>query len=222
MLQNPIGVFLYGDKEKAQNIIVEIEKDGKNFLVGLSLNYNRTGIDVNSIRGLFPKDLHEWLLWIQQNKALYLNKEKVQNLIAQQQTNFADVSNLDLNSISNIIQNFKNPSLETEKNQKNQIVFREKIPEKIPGFLLLRRRRSGRRRSYRCCVLSSAKALRWINQRSLPRSKSFTDLISHPMTPISTPISPLPKTIENSVAELVDSGVCTSEVVVYGEDIVLY
>lgn len=116
MLQNPIGVFLYGDKEKAQNIIVEIEKDGKNFLVGLSLNYNRTGIDVNSIRGLFPKDLHEWLLWIQQNKALYLNKEKVQNLITQQQINLADVSYLDLNSINNIIENFKNPSLETKKN----------------------------------------------------------------------------------------------------------
>lgn len=119
MLQNPIGVFLYGDKEKAQNIIVEIEKDGKNFLVGLSLNYNRTGIDVNSIRGLFPKETFKWLYWIQEGKALYLNKEKVQNLIAQQRTNLADVSNLDLNSINNIIENFKNPSLETEKNQEN-------------------------------------------------------------------------------------------------------
>ena len=39
-----------------------------------------------------------------------MNKEKVQNLIAQQRTNLAEVSNLDLNSINNIIENFKNSS----------------------------------------------------------------------------------------------------------------
>ena len=85
----------------------------------MSLNYNRTGIDVNSIRGLFPKETSRWLYWIQQNKALYLNKEKVQKLITQQQTNFAEVSNLDLNSISNIINNFENAINIAEKNQKN-------------------------------------------------------------------------------------------------------
>ena len=46
------------------------------------------------------------------------NKEKVQNLIAQQRTNLADVNNLDLNSINNIIQNFENPSV-SSKNPKN-------------------------------------------------------------------------------------------------------
>ena len=56
---------------------------------------------------------------------MYLNKEKVQNLIAQQRTNLADVSNLDLNSIDNIIQNFENPSLY------------EKNPEKTSGELKL-------------------------------------------------------------------------------------
>ena len=39
-----------------------------------------------------------------------MNKEKVQSLIAQQRTNLAEVSNLDLNSINNIIENFKNSS----------------------------------------------------------------------------------------------------------------
>lgn len=36
-LQNPIAVFAYGDKTKAQNIIIPLQKDGKNFIVGLSL-----------------------------------------------------------------------------------------------------------------------------------------------------------------------------------------
>ena len=125
-LQTPIAIFEYGDKSKAQNIIVEIEKDGKNFLVGLSLNYNRTGIDVNSIRGLFPKETANWLNWIQEGKALYLNKEKVQKLIAQQRTNLADVSNLDLNSISNIINNFENASDIAEKNQEKFHITRKR------------------------------------------------------------------------------------------------
>ena len=116
-LQKPIAIFEYGDKSKAQNIIVEIEKDGKNFLVGLSLNSDYRGIAINDIRGLFPKETANWLNWIQEGKALYLNKEKVQKLITQQRTNLAEVSNLDLNSINNIIENFKNPSLENEKNQ---------------------------------------------------------------------------------------------------------
>ena len=86
--------------------------------VGLSLNSEFRGSAVNDIRGLFPKDLHEWLTWIQDGKSLYLNKEKVQNLIAQQRTNLADVNNLDLNSINNIIQNFENPSV-SSKNPEN-------------------------------------------------------------------------------------------------------
>ena len=117
-LNNPVAIFEYGDKDKAQNIIVEIQKDGKNFLVGLSLNYHHDGLDVNSIRGLFPKETANWLNWIQEGKALYLNKEKVQSLITQQQTNFADVSNPDLNSVNNIVNNFENANIKSEKNQK--------------------------------------------------------------------------------------------------------
>ena len=95
-----------------------MQKDGKNFIVGLSLNFQHDGLVVNSIRGLYPKDLHEWLTWIQDGKTLYLNKEKVQNLIAQQRRDLADVSYLDLNSINNIIQNFENPSV-SSKNPEN-------------------------------------------------------------------------------------------------------
>lgn len=107
-LRNPIAIFAYGDSRKAQNIIVDIQNNGNDFLVGLTLNYNHDGINVNSIRGLFPKDTANWLNWIQQGKALYLDKKRVQNRIAQQRTNSADVSYPDLNSIENIVRNFRN------------------------------------------------------------------------------------------------------------------
>lgn len=111
-LQSPIAVFSYGDKSKAQNVIVELDKNGKKFVVGLHLNQIRKGIEVNSIRGLFPKNNAEWLNWINQNKALYLNKEKIQALINKQRTNLADVEYLDLDSTTKIVENFENPKLE--------------------------------------------------------------------------------------------------------------
>ena len=55
------------------------------------------------------------LSWIQNGKALYLDKEKIQKLIDQQRTNLADVTYLDLDSVSNVVENLKNPSLPEEK-----------------------------------------------------------------------------------------------------------
>ena len=77
-LQNPIAAFAYGDKSKSQNVIVEIQKDGKNFLVGVHFNQAKNGIEVSSIRGIFPKNNSEWLNWIAQGKSIYLNKGKIQ------------------------------------------------------------------------------------------------------------------------------------------------
>lgn len=122
-LQNPLAVFSYGDKTKAQNIIVPLQKNGKNFIVGLSLNPTVGGkaLEINSIRNVFPKDNSEWLNLISQGKALYLDKEKIQTLIAQQRTNLADVEYLDLDSAAKVVENFENPKPES----KNDILFRD-------------------------------------------------------------------------------------------------
>lgn len=110
-LENPIAIFSYGNKDKAQNIIVEIEKAGKKFVVGLHLNQDRRGILVNDIRGIFPKDNAEWLNWISQGKLLYVDKNKIQDLIDKQRTNLAEVEYLDLDSITNIVKEFENPTV---------------------------------------------------------------------------------------------------------------
>ena len=117
VLQHPLALFSYGDKTKAQNIIVSLQKDGNNFIVGLSLNPSVGGhkLEINSIRNVFPKKNAEWLNWISQGKALYIDKEKVQNLIDQQRTILADVDYLDLDSVANILKDFQNPTID-EKN----------------------------------------------------------------------------------------------------------
>jgi hypothetical protein len=93
-INDPLAVFSYGDSTKMINIIIEIKRDGKNFLVGISLNPTVKGekLEIHSVRNVFPKDTIEWINWINQSKGLYFNKEEVLNLLDQQQINPADVA----------------------------------------------------------------------------------------------------------------------------------
>ena len=115
-LQEPVAVFAYGNKDKSQNVIAEIQKDGKNFLIGIHFNQSRNGLEVSSIRGIFPKDNAEWLNWVSQGKTLYLDKEKIQALIDQQRKTLADVEYLDLDSVAKLVNDFENPKLSEEEN----------------------------------------------------------------------------------------------------------
>lgn len=126
-LQYPIAVFAYGNKTKAQNIIIPLQKDGKNFIVGLSLKPTVNGktLEINSIRNVFPKNNSEWLNWISQGKALYLDKEKIQALIDQQRTILADVDYLDLDSVAKIVENFDNPVKNDENLSEGDELFRD-------------------------------------------------------------------------------------------------
>ena len=116
-LQDPVAVFAYGNKGKMQNIVVGIASNGKQFIVGLSLNpvVNGKALEINSIRNVFPKDNAEWLNWISQGKMLYADKEKIQALIDKQRTILADVDYLNLDDVTKIVENFENPTIEDEE-----------------------------------------------------------------------------------------------------------
>lgn len=101
-LQKPVAVFEYGNKEKSQNVIVELQKDDKNFLVGVFFNQKREGFEVSSIRGLFNRDNIDWFRWIEQGKMIYGNKEKIQVLAVQQRTNLADVNDKEAGTSSDL------------------------------------------------------------------------------------------------------------------------
>ena len=131
MLQKPIAVFHYGDK--AMNVIVEIEYEGRDLLVGLVLNQDRNGIEIHSVRGLFPKDTAKWLNWITQGKAIYLNKEIIQTKITQQRTNLADVGHLNLDDLAKVIKEFENPNIE-ENAFDDDILFRGRYVEGQLGY----------------------------------------------------------------------------------------
>ena len=77
-IKNPVAVFSYGDAEKAQNVIIDLMHEDKNFLIGIHFNQKHGNSIVSSIRGIFPKDTAEWLNWINQGKGLYLDIKKIQ------------------------------------------------------------------------------------------------------------------------------------------------
>lgn len=123
-IANPIASFSYGDKGKSQNILTMLEHEGENFLVGMFIRPTIKGriLEVNSIRNVFPKNSESIVKWIEQGKLTNANKKKLLNFLDQQRTNHADVAFVlpdeqvkqvnSETSITKIVKNFKNPTLE--------------------------------------------------------------------------------------------------------------
>lgn len=116
-MQKPIAIFSY-TKDNVRNIIVDVKHGDKHFLVGVTLNYKAGEIEINSVSGLFPKDNHEWLKWIQEGKAIRIDqKEKVQQIIDSLRMNPGEAERIGLNleDVAKIVENFENPTIEDEE-----------------------------------------------------------------------------------------------------------
>ena len=112
-IQKPIAIFNYS-KDNMRNLIVDVSRGGKHFLVGVTLNYKADNIEINSVSGLFPKENHEWIKWIQDGKVLRIDqKEKVQDLINSLRTNPAESERIGLNldDVAKKVKDFENPKL---------------------------------------------------------------------------------------------------------------
>ncbi len=123
-IQKPIAIFTYS-KDNMRNLIVDTMHNGKHFLVGITLGYKSGELEVNSVSGLFPKESHEWVKWIQDGKAVRIDqKEKVQDLINSLRTNPAESERIGLNldSAAKIVQNFDNPKLPEENDVRLSII----------------------------------------------------------------------------------------------------
>ena len=115
-IQKPIAIFQYS-KPNMRNLIVDLTKGEKHFLVGVTLDYRKGELAVNSVSGLFPKENHEWIKWIQDGKAIRIDqKEKVLSLIDSLRTNpeEAERIGLNLNSVANIVKGFDNSNISDE------------------------------------------------------------------------------------------------------------
>nr|DAJ60186.1 MAG TPA: Large polyvalent protein associated domain 38 [Caudoviricetes sp.] len=116
-IQQPIAIFEYS-KPNMRNLIVDVKRGDKHFLVGVTLDYKTGDIEINSVSGLFPKESHEWIKWIQDGKAIRIDqKEKVQTIIDSLRTNPAESERIGLNldDVTKIVKSFENPTVEEEE-----------------------------------------------------------------------------------------------------------
>ena len=116
-IQQPIAIFEYS-KPNMRNLIVDVKRGDKHFLVGVTLDYKAGDIEINSVSGLFPKESHEWIKWIQDGKAIRIDqKEKVQTIIDSLRTNPAESERIGLNldDVTKIVKSFENPTVEEEE-----------------------------------------------------------------------------------------------------------
>lgn len=116
-IQKPIAIFEY-TKSNMRNLIVDVTRGDKHFLVGVTLNYKAGDIEINSVSGLFPKESHERVKWIQDGKAIRIDqKEKVQKIIDSLRTNPAESERIGLNldDAAKVVNTFENPTIEEEE-----------------------------------------------------------------------------------------------------------
>ena len=144
-IQKPLAIFAYGDKNKAQNLMIAVSQqnnEGKQFLVGISISPNVKGehLEINSVRNVFPKNYHDWVHWILQGKALRIDgKKEIQAILDALRINPVDyINENDLDSAAKIVNDFQNPSLPSEDlneiNENVQYSLRTKPEPKKKGI----------------------------------------------------------------------------------------
>ncbi len=122
-LQSPVAVFTYGKSKDIRNIIVDIDYNGENILIGLVMNKRQSNLKINDIKGLFPKSTSNWLRWIADKKDLYLNSKKIQALVEARQTNPDSQPLLDLDLIAKVQERLE------ETKHRDEMIARAELQE---------------------------------------------------------------------------------------------
>lgn len=121
-IQSPIVVFNNTkDKDSGKVILVELKKDGRNFIVAiqteLRLHRGNIIVEVNKISTLFPKEARGVVNWINNKKYTNLDKEKALQWIgALRNHHGTELTDEELSFSTNIVKEFVNPSLGDRKN----------------------------------------------------------------------------------------------------------
>lgn len=120
-INNPIAVFDSSThkKDDSKVIFTELKSNGNNFVVIMRVRtaQDNSGIEVNDIRSLYPKDHVGGVRnWVEQGLLRYADKKKLVGFLTQS-TNLIGGKETDYNSLDSttkIVQNFENPKLSND------------------------------------------------------------------------------------------------------------
>ncbi|GHU86103.1 hypothetical protein FACS1894153_2530 [Bacteroidia bacterium] len=148
-IQNPLAVFNSSTIVGRKLIFTELDhtdnKTGKtkNFIVAVELNaINGKNIEINDIRSVYPRNNSQIISAINNEYAIYLDKDRIKNWISKQQFNSAEVTNpilstkiqKDFKSAIKKVEDFENPKI-SNKNLRG--MFLQKTSNKQKQFKII-------------------------------------------------------------------------------------
>ncbi len=116
-MADPIAVFKNYGKEGNRSILTELSTEQGNFLVTLTLGEGHD-VDFNVITSVFGKGESNIVDWIKKGFATYINKEKALNYLHHSALKAVTSDNQELSSATKVVENFENPALSDEKENK--------------------------------------------------------------------------------------------------------
>ncbi|MDR2591852.1 MAG: hypothetical protein LBC59_03495 [Chitinispirillales bacterium] len=117
-IQYPIMVFDSKTRVDCKVILTELKSGGVNFVVAMEVYHkrgaNKSVVEINSIRSLYPKDqINDIFVWSNDGLLRYVNKEKASAFVSQRRSQFPPKWSRNAEAqMLNIINKFKNPSTE--------------------------------------------------------------------------------------------------------------
>lgn len=118
-LAYPIAVFDARKKNGGKVILTELSEKGNNFIVAVHVrkndNVRKINVEVNDVRSIYPKDRKNGILdWVNEGLMKWVDKDKASQFLSTQWPNYIGggaQTNEALSSATNIIENFKNPTI---------------------------------------------------------------------------------------------------------------
>ena len=131
----PIAVF-NSTNNRDKVILTELKKDGKNFIVAIkAVERRRKGgvvLEVNEIATLYPKNAKGILSWINNGLIANVDKEKTLDWLEALRTNRGTgLNNQELSDAANVINNFENPSIESENSSAEEVTAQDSEDENV-------------------------------------------------------------------------------------------
>ena len=129
---DPIAVFDNYQLDGNRTILTELQSQGKNIMVAVTLGKDGVDVDFNIVSSVFGKGEDNIVDWLNKGYARYINKEKALNYLHHSDRHISEaLSNPRLVSAAKVVQNFENPSVDEEKNSPNRITLRKQMAERV-------------------------------------------------------------------------------------------
>ena len=113
---NPIAVFNNYGQEGNRTILTELQSQGKNIMVAVTLGKNGVDVDFNIVSSVFGKGENNIADWINKGYLSYVNKEKALNYLHFSERRISEASEKpELLSAAKVVKDFENPSIGEEK-----------------------------------------------------------------------------------------------------------